>query len=95
MVCLGRKNVLLSSLKLDFKMWLRGRQVIGTIEKLAQTPVLMMLEKRYELEKVRKLATLPPYKALSALKLTFIPVTCSVSAGMVKNGIGLAERKPG
>ena len=39
MVCLGRKNVLLSSLKLDFKMWLRGPQVIGTFENLAPTPV--------------------------------------------------------
>ena len=39
MVCLGRKNVLLSSLKLDLKMWLRGPQVIGTFENLAPTPV--------------------------------------------------------
>ena len=39
MVFLWRKNVLLSSLKLDFIMWLRGPQVIGTFEKLAPTPV--------------------------------------------------------
>ena len=29
MVCLGRKNVLLSSLKLDLKMWLQAFKLLG------------------------------------------------------------------